>query len=73
MTRAEILRQQRIQRQRQETGCRGAPITANDNRAIVQRRCRIENRDNQIVTEFGIQLDARIDDSLQTYVAFYND
>src|SRR5437870_350059 len=73
MTRAEILRQQRIQRQRQETGCRSNPITAYDNRAIVQRRCRIEDRDYQIVTEFGVQLYARIDDSLQTYIAFYND
>src|SRR6266404_1699054 len=47
-------------------------ITAHDDRAVMQRRSRIENRDHQVVTQVSIQLDTGIDDSFQTDIAFNN-
>src|SRR5687768_8087436 len=69
MTRAEISRETRVQRQRQKArrGCDAVP--AHDDRTVVQRTCSIENAQQQVVTEFGVELYAAVDDVLQPDVA----
>src|SRR5229473_4159823 len=44
-------------------------MTAHNHGAIVQRRFGIEYTDQQIVTEFGVELHAAINDVLQPYIA----
>ena len=39
----------------------------------MQRRRRVEDRDEQIVAEFGVHLDAAVDDVLQTDAALDDD
>ena len=48
-------------------------MTTNHNRAIVKRRLRIKNADQQIVAEFGIQFHAAVDNVLQADVALDDD
>src|ERR1051325_3013312 len=48
-------------------------MTTNDNRAIVQRARRVENTNQQVVTELGIELNAAISHILQSDIAFNHD
>ena len=73
VARAEVFRETRIECQRQEAGSRCDTMPPNDDRAVMERRGRVENRDEQIVTEFGFELNAAVCDVLKAYAALDND
>ena len=58
---AELLAQPRVDRQRQEAGRRGDPIVLDDHRAVVQRRRRLEDADEQVVGQHGVERNAALD------------
>ena len=69
MSRAELPGEQRVLRQRKEAGCRRYQIVADDDGAIVQRRARIEDCDEKIVGQSGIEPDTALDNILETDIA----
>src|SRR5207248_10522374 len=73
MARSQIFRETRIECQRQKAGRRRDPMATHDDRAVMQWRRRIEDRDEQIVTEFGFELDAAVSHVLESDAALDDD
>src|SRR5688572_30543354 len=48
-------------------------MPAHDHRAIMEWRLRVEDADQQIVTQFGIQLYPAVNDVLEPDIALYHD
>ena len=61
MARSELAAQSRVDRQRQKARGRGGAIALHDHRAVMQRRRRLKDADQQIVGELGIERNAALD------------
>ena len=73
MARAEFARDAGIFRQRQKDRRGGDAFALNNDRAVVQRRGRIKNRNEQIITATRVERHARINQISQTDVALDDD
>ena len=60
VARAEVFREARVQGERQEAGRRRDAVATHDDRAVVQRRRRVEDRDEQIVGEVCVEAHAGV-------------
>ena len=58
---AELLGQLGVARERQEAGGGGDPVVLDDHRAVVKRRVRGEDVDEQVVRDRGVELDPVLD------------
>ena len=54
-------RQLRVHGEGQEAGGGGDAVALHDHRAVVQRRARVEDADEQVVGDVGVEADARLD------------
>src|SRR5215216_1271049 len=70
---AEISRESWIQCQRKKAGSGGDTMSTNDDRSIVQRARRVEDTNQQVVTELRIELHTTVSNVLQTDVSFDHD
>ena len=73
MTRAQLATELGIDGERQKAGCRGDPVLLDDDGAIVQRRGRLEDADEQVVCHRRVERDAALDAIAQADVAFEDD
>ena len=73
MPRAKVFTQSWFHRQRQKAGGSGNPVVLNNNRSIMQRHRRIEDRHEQIVRKRRIDSDAAFDVGLQPDIPLNDD
>ena len=69
MARAELRRERAILRQRQQAAGRDQALAAHDGRAVVQRRVRDEDVQEEVRRDEAVNLDARRADVVEAHVA----
>ncbi len=73
MARAQVLRQVRVLRQRQEAPGLGEAVALDQHRAVVNRGGRQEDREEQLARNAGIEADAAVDVGLEVGLALQGD